>query len=172
MVQVYSTLSVALWWFMLIASLLWKIWFPYNAKMCQTKHQIKYIHIGCGLAGFLIPFTPIIAHMASFAQRAKSDLNTDFVSGGLGFIFVRFPPLPCNGNSKVIAFYTNILPSDLILAAGITLILLIFWLVHRVSVLIAGFQYPEISFSVQENDSEMGLAISQHYFHVTNHQRQ
>ena len=133
MVQVYSTLSVALWWFMLTAALFWKIWFPFNAKKCEAKHQVKYIHIGCGLAGFLIPFIPVITHMSSFAQRAKSDPTIDFVSGGLGFTSVRFPPLPCNGNSKVIIFYTNIFPSNLILAAGITLILLIFWLVHRVS---------------------------------------
>lgn len=133
MVQVYSTLSVALWWFMLTAALFWKIWFPFSAKMCETKRKVKYIHIGCALAGLLIPFTPVIALMANFAQRVKSDPSTDFVSGGLGFTSVRFPPLPCNGNSKIIVFYTNILPSNLILAAGITLILLIFWLVHRVS---------------------------------------
>ncbi len=133
MVQVYCILSGALWWFMLTAALFWKIWFPFNAKMRETKHQIKYIHIGCGLAGLLIPFIPVIAHMASFAQRVQSDPSTDFISGGLGFTFVRFPPLPCNGRSKNISFYAIILPTNIMLAVGITLILLIFWLVHRVS---------------------------------------
>ena len=133
MVQVYASLSVAVWWFMLTAALFWKIWFPFNAKTLEAKHQVKYIHISCGVVGLLIPFISVIAPMASFAQRAKSDPFTDFVSGGLGFMSVRFPPQPCNGNNKDIAFYTNILPTNLILAAGITLILLIFWLVHRVS---------------------------------------
>ncbi len=136
MVQVYSTLSVSLWWIMLTAALFWKIWFPFNAKMLEAKHQVKYIHIGCGLAGLLIPFIPVIAHMASFAQQVKSDPSIDFISGGLGFNFLRFPPVPCYGNSKAIALYTNIFPSDLILAVGITLILLIFWLVHKVSYLL------------------------------------
>ena len=133
MVQSYSTLSVALWWFMLTAALFWKIWFPFNAKNLQAKHQIKYIHIACGLAGFFIPFIPVIAHMANFARQARSDPATDFVSGGLGFTFVRFPPLPCNGRDVDIVFYTNIFPADVILTIGITLILLVFWLVHRVS---------------------------------------
>ena len=141
MVQAYSTLAVALWWLMLTAALFWKIWFPFNAKMREAKHQVKYIHAGCGLAGFLVPFIPIISLMASFVQQAKLDPSTDFVSGGLGFSPVRFPPQPCNGNNKDVVFYTIILPSTLILAAGITLILLIFWLVHRVRVVCCCYTY-------------------------------
>jgi hypothetical protein len=134
MVQVYSIISLTVWWIMLTATLFWKIWFPFNAKMREAKHQIKYIHIGCGLAGLLIPFIPVIAHMTSFAEQAKSDPSIDFVSGGLGFTLVKFPPIPCIGNNKSITFYTIILPSTIVLGIGITLILLVFWLVHRVSI--------------------------------------
>ena len=128
----YASLSLSLWWFMLTAALFWKIWFPFNAKKCEANHQVKYIHIGCGIAGFLIPFIPVIAHMASFAQQAKSDPAIEFVSGGFGFIFANFPPLVCHGRSKVVIFYSTILPITLLLAVGITFILLIFGLVHRV----------------------------------------
>ena len=145
MVQVYGATSADLWWFMLTAALFWKIWFPLDAKMREAKHQVKYIHLGCGLAGLLIPFIPVIANMASFAQRAKSDPSIDFVSGGLGFTSIRSPPLTCNGNSKAIVFYATILPSNLLLAAGTTLTLLIFWLVHRVSIL---FRYLHLHYAL------------------------
>ncbi|ORU95081.1 MAG: hypothetical protein A6F71_10480 [Cycloclasticus sp. symbiont of Poecilosclerida sp. M] len=135
MVQVYSTLSVALWWFMLTAALFWKIWFPINARLRETKHHIKYIHIVSVLIGALTPLIPVIALMSRFADNVNTDTtsNTTFLQGGLGFASVRFPPVPCNGNSKVIIFYTNILPADILLATGITFIVLIFWTVHKVS---------------------------------------
>lgn len=135
MVQVYSTLAIALWWFMLTAALFWKIWFPFNARIRETRKQIKYIHATCVLIGVLVPLIPIITLMSSFAEKVNSDstIDTTFLNGGLGFVTVRFPPLPCNGNNKVIIFYTNILPSDILLAIGITFIILIYWLVHKVS---------------------------------------
>ncbi len=76
-----------------------------SLSMREAKHQVKYIHIGCGLAGFLIP---VIAHMASFAQRVQSDPSTDFLLGGLGFTIVRFPPIPCHGSTKDIIFYATL----------------------------------------------------------------
>lgn len=120
---------------MLMAALFWKIWFPLNARMRKTKGKIKYIHIACALIGIFVPFIPIIALMSSFAERVNSDtsLDLDFLDGGLGFVTVRFPPLPCNGNNKVIIFYMNILPTDILLALGITFVILIYWLVHKVS---------------------------------------
>lgn len=136
MAQVYSTLSVALWWFMLVAALFWKIWFPFNAKIHEVKLHVKYIHIGCVIIGVMIPFIPIIALMSGFAESLKSDnpLNRTFISGGLGFVGVRFPPISCNGYDKVIIFYAIILPTNIILTSGITLTILIFWLVHKVSI--------------------------------------
>ena len=136
MVQVYSTLAAAIWWFMLTISLFWKLWFPFNARRRESKHQIKYIHISCILIGILVPFIPIIALMSNYSIQLKSNpSNTTFVSGGLGFASVRSPPVPCNGNSKEVIFYTNILPADIMLAVGITLIILIFWLVHKVCII-------------------------------------
>lgn len=134
MAQTYSTLAAAIWWLMLTISLFWKIWFPFNARLRESKHQIKYIHLGCILTGVFVPFIPIISLMSAFAVKVKSDpSNVTFVEGGMGFAFLRFPPLPCNGNNKAVVFYTNILPTNIMLAVGITLVILIFWLVHKVS---------------------------------------
>lgn len=134
MVQTYCTLAAGIWWLMLTISLFWKLWFPFNARLRESKHQIKYIHLGCVLIGVLVPFIPIIALMSGYAVKVQSDpSNVTFVSGGMGFSSIRSPPIPCNGNSKVIVFYSNIFPTNIMLAIGINFIMLIFWLVHKVS---------------------------------------
>ena len=130
-IQVYSTLSICLWWFMLTAALFWKIWFPINARMCETRRQIKYIHITCVLIGTLVPLIPVISLMSIFADNSSS--HSDFLDGGLGFSFTRSPPLPCYGSDLAVTFYTTIFPSNILLAIGITFIFLIFWRVHKVS---------------------------------------
>ena len=143
MAQVYNILSIALWWFMLATSLFWKIWFPINARLWEKRHYIKYIHIASIFIGVVTPLIPLIALMSSFAKHVNTDTtsNTTFLQGGLGFAPVRFPPLPCSGNSKVIIFYTNILPTDILMATGITFIVLIFWKVHRVSLKVVPLLY-------------------------------
>lgn len=130
MAQVYGFLSIALWWLLVTTTLFWKVWFPLDAKTREAKKQIKYIHLGFGLVGLLVPIIPVITVIARFA---KENPGTDLVSGGLGFNIPRFPPLPCNAGDVDIIFYTSVLPSIVILAIGLTLILLIFWLLHRVS---------------------------------------
>ena len=132
----YSTLSVAIWWFFLTATLFWKIWFPFHARRIETAHKLHYIHITCVIIGVLVPFIPIISLMSAFSVMLDSQdpPKPTFWKGGLGFASARFPPLPCNGNDKNVLFYSDILPSDIILASGITLIILIFWLVHKVGV--------------------------------------
>ena len=133
MVQVYSTLSAAIWWLFLTIALFWKLWFPFSARQWESRHCIKYIHGICIIAGVLLPLVPVIAQMASFSAKLNSEQSgITFLSGGLGFAQLRYPPLPCNGNDRAVIFYTNILPADIMLGVGITLIILIFWLVHKV----------------------------------------
>ena len=139
MVQAYSTLAVSLWWFMLAAALFWKIRFPHHSRSFQNTNKMACLHIGCGLAGLLIPLVPVIALMSGYAVRIKSS-GESFISGGLGFTNVRFPPQPCNGNNKAIVFYSIILPTNLLLAIGITLTILILWIIHKVSVKANFFQ--------------------------------
>ena len=137
MIQVYSTVSVSLWWFMLAAALFWKIWFPLHARSFQLTRKIKYLHFGCALLGIFIPVIPVISFMIRFAVQVKSSDELSFQAGGLGFASVRFPPLPCNGNDKALIFYSVIFPTDILLAAGITLTVLIFWIVHKVSYILS-----------------------------------
>ena len=135
MVQVYTTLAAAVWWLMLTVALFWKFWFPFDARERKYNDQIKYIHLASGVTGLLVPLIPVIAHISGHAAKFNSNPsnNVSFVSSGMGFRSVRFPPIPCHGGSDDIIFYSNILPADIMLGIGITLITLIFWLVHKVS---------------------------------------
>ena len=134
MVQVYSTVAASLWWFMLTAVFFWKIWFPLHARSWQETKKNKYLHFGCCLLGILVPVIPVISLMVGFAiQINPSNDELSFLSGGLGFSLARFPPLPCFGTNQAITFYSIVLPTDILLTAGITLTILVFWTVHRVS---------------------------------------
>lgn len=117
---------------MLAAALFWKIVFPLHSRYFKATAKWTYLHIGCALVGVLVPLIPVISLMSGYAVRVKKS-GGSFVSGGLGFTSVRFPPQPCNGNDKAIVFYTNILPTNIFLAVGITLTLFIFRAVHNVS---------------------------------------
>ncbi len=55
------------------------------------------------------------------------------MAGGMGFGYVRFPPMPCNGRNVAILYYSLVLPTNLILGVGITLTILVLWRVHIVS---------------------------------------
>ena len=125
---------MAIWWLMLTAAIFWKVWFPIHARSFELRHKVKYVHLVCGIVGFLLPFIPLIAIMSKFSVDLKSQdpPKPSFWKGGLGFNQVRFPPVPCVTTDKNTLFYSVILPSDIILATGITLIILIFWLVHKV----------------------------------------
>lgn len=86
----------------------------------------------------VIPLAPVIAVMVDFALELQSNVelqaaNVTFVSGGLGFVINRFPPLLCYGYNGGVIFYGNILPLILIFIVGITELILLFTIVHRVS---------------------------------------
>ena len=134
MIQIYSTVSISLWWFMVTAAFFWKIWFPLHARSFQLTRKMKYVHFGCSLLGIFIPLIPVISLMVGFAVEVHSstDGTLSFLAGGLGFTFVHFPPLPCTGNNKAITFYTAVLPTDVLLTSSITLTILIFWIIHKV----------------------------------------
>ena len=117
---------------MLVLILFWKIYFPLHSRSYQASNKMKYIHLGIVVLGVLLPFISVVAIMSEFAVRVKST-DGDFVSGGLGFIVPRFPPIPCHGRSKNVVFYSHILLLYVLLSTGITFTFLIMWRIHKVS---------------------------------------
>ena len=93
-------------------------------------HRVKYIHITAVVVGILVPFVPIIATMSQYGQSRSA---AEAAKGGLGFGITRFPPLLCTGRHGDTTFYSLILPILIILMVGITILMIIFWIIHRVS---------------------------------------
>ncbi len=138
MVFVYALVQTAIWWLFHTTALFWKIRYPFHARSFQMSYKFKYLHVSCIIAGLLIPLLPIVASMISFAVELKSNIvlqnmNITFLSGGLGFRQVRFPPILCSGRNSDIIYYTSIFLINIIVIVGLTELILLFWTIHRVS---------------------------------------
>jgi len=131
-VQVYTVLSTTWWWFILVVILFWKIAFPLHSRSYQTSNKMKLIHVGAVVFGVLLPSISVVAIMSEFAVRVKST-GGNYISGGLGFIPPRFPPIPCHGSSNSGIFYSHIILLYILLSTGITFTFLVLWLIHKVS---------------------------------------
>ena len=122
-----------------MSALLWSVQCPFRVQLYKTTNKIKYIHIICILIGLLFPMLPIIASMADFAADIQSDeslmgRNITFASGGMGYGLTRFPPILCTSTDRNVGFYALILPINIMLPIGITILILLLWSFHRVSV--------------------------------------
>ena len=132
--------QTALWWIFHISALFWKVVFPFHARSMPGK--IKYIHIMCVILGVLLPLIPIITSMIKFGVELQNQYENSslqyrsdmFFSGGLGFKPSRFPTILCTGSDPDAIFYSLLVPIDIILACGCTMLIIIFWSIHRVSV--------------------------------------
>ena len=76
--------------------------------------------------------------MAEFAVDLKSEeilkiRNVTFVSGGMGFGFSHLPPIICIGTDRDSVFYSLAFPLIIFMAIGITIIILLFRYIHKVS---------------------------------------
>ena len=149
MILFYVLLQLGLWWLFHIAILFWKVVFPFHARS-YSEVKLRFIHVTCVAFGLLLPLCPIIATMADFAedirkQPENSPLRLMFLSGGLGFRSTRFPALLCTGTNPDVVFYTLVLAGDLILAIGCTMLLVMFWSVHRIKNKTSDTQVCQIS---------------------------
>ena len=144
----YVLCQLALWWLFHTVSLFWKVIFPFHARSFDVSGKVKYIHIICVIVGILLPLLPIITSMAKFAmdirkqnENSTSQIKNDlFLSGGLGFRSSRFPAILCSGRDADVIFYSVVLPIDIILASGCTMLISLLLSVHRVSLLIINVQ--------------------------------
>ena len=140
MVYVYMLVQTSIWWLIHTTALFWKIQFPFHARSFQMSHRIKYIYAACIIAGIIIPVLPIVASMADFAVAVSSNTglqsrNITFLSGGLGYGQIRFPPILCSGNNNNVVYYTSIFPINIMVIIGLTELILLFWTIHKVSIM-------------------------------------
>lgn len=126
----YALLQLAIFWLSHVSAMFWGLVFPFNWRLFKVTHKLKYIHLICVVIGVLVPFVPVVATMSQFAQDKSS---AEAAKGGLGFGITRFPSLLCNGRDKDTTFYSLVLPIIIIIMIGMTLLVFVFWIIHKVS---------------------------------------
>ena len=108
----YALLQIAVWWLLHVAAIFWGIKFPFRAKSLAASNRQKYLHIFMVLLGLILPIIPVITTLARG-----------------GFVFT---PILCIGRKDNATFYSLILPMIILMQIGISMLIIIFWTVHKV----------------------------------------
>jgi len=136
----YVIFQMVVWWVIHTAILFWIVMFPFHSKRYLKSNKKQWIHAVCVVIGLLVPLVAIVTtlgkHAADSVQQASNETSAGnlFVSGGMGYFNPRYPPIACINSNQVVAFYSLILPMSLCIGIGATLMVLIIWRLHRVSV--------------------------------------
>jgi len=134
----YTLFQMGYWWLLHTVLLFWKVIFPFHSRAYEKLGKMKKVHIASVIVGIILPLSPIVTSMANFAVDAQKRATNEtsgvklFLSGGLGYTHARFPPILCAGSDSDAVFYSTVLPLDLALAIGCTMLLIIISHVHRV----------------------------------------
>jgi len=120
----YGLFQLAVWWFCHVVSLFWKIRFPFHARSFETAHRVKYIHIAMVIVGLVLPTLPVIVAFTAGNPSSR------------GFGLTRFPPILCTSLQSDPTFYSLVLPINVLLAIGVPLLIIIFWIIYKVQTFI------------------------------------
>ena len=98
--------------------------------------KTKCIYITCVIVAILLPLVPIIITILAFVEDSqKQSVNSlskpMFPSEGLGYSSSRFPPFICFAKNGYVFVYFQIVLCGSIIALGLTLLLVIFWVLHK-----------------------------------------
>ena len=91
---------------------------------------MKYVHLTCIVIGVLVPFIPIIATISQFSHGKSA---AEAAKGGLGFGITRLPSLLCSRRDEKTTFYALVLPSIIIIMVGMTILIFVFRIIHKVN---------------------------------------
>ncbi len=112
----YTLLQTTVWWLLYVLMLFWRVRFPLHIRSFGKTHWLKFVHISCVTLALLAPWIPVIAA---------------FATGG--FTNASFPPQLCTGRDSEAAFYSLMVPIMVIMQIGVSLLIVIFWTLHKVS---------------------------------------
>lgn len=89
----------------------------------MATRKFKYVHVICLLIGFIFPLETVISAKTYFGEQSQNRAGNStsaidlFLSGGLGYNNFRYPPILCVFSNKNVAFYSFLLPVDIIQTA-------------------------------------------------------
>ena len=112
---VYFLVQTGLWWIFHLSAVFYGVQFPFHSRSFKASNRSKYVHVIMVVIALLLPLVPVISCA---------------VIGG--YSMTSFPPIVCTGSDTDATYYSLVLPNIIILGIGASLLLLIFWAVHKV----------------------------------------
>lgn len=112
----YIALQQALMWFLHIVAVYWTVKFPLHAKSFEAKGYTTYVHIAMLALIIILPFISIAVLFGTGGCRVS-----------------RFPNIICQARHPDVTFYALVLPVSILTAAGISMIILLFWVLYDVN---------------------------------------
>ena len=97
--------------------LFWGVVFPFHFRKFKAEGKLKYIHIATVLIALLLPLVPALLHL----ER--------------GYVVANSPTVVCYGRSIDVTFFSFILPLSSILAVTTSILIIMFWIIFKVSLL-------------------------------------
>ncbi len=112
----YILMQLTLLWLFHVIAIFWGVYWPIEASLMQGSRKKIVLHIFAVSIAFVMPAVPVILiHYLS-----------------PGFTVTRFPPILCAAMDLKLNFYTFMLPISIIIASGLTLLVLTFWKLLKV----------------------------------------
>ena len=130
----YCIVNLALWWFFYISIFFHKVAFPFHANRMTKMGQNKYV-----LAAVII----IGNHNNIYNNKCFIKFLFEALAVPLPAVIIslsveeyhykqyRFPPFLCVSKDRM-WFYSNIAIIDVLVATGICLMIVVFWIIHTV----------------------------------------
>ena len=115
MVFYYTFIQLAILWVLHIGAIFWGLMFPFQARRFKITGKNKYLHLAVILLALFIPGITVAGSL-----------------GPEGVHFPRYPPIICVANSRNANFYSTLLPAAIAVTVGCTLLVLVFWMIHKV----------------------------------------
>lgn len=120
-------MQLLLWWLWHTLAVFWAVAWPFRAKKFNISRNTKYVHIGFVVASLLLPVAPVLIIL--FISSAPTLQLA-------GYTVTRSPPFVCAGHDITVNFWAFIFPISLLLAVGVTMLVLIMRIVIRVTCIV------------------------------------
>ena len=119
----YTTLQIAIWWFIHVAVAFWAVTFPFRYRSFQVMGKSKILHIFTVLIGVLLPLV---------------SLGIAIGTGGYVPAY-RVPPITCSTSNENASFYSHTLLIVILYGAGSVLLVFIFLQFLKVRPIVAWY---------------------------------
>ena len=108
----YTAIAYTMFWLFHVVILFWGIMFPFHAKTYENRGYFPYIHIMMLIAAIVLPLESV-----------------GVILGTGGLTISGFPPRTCFAREPDASYFAFVLPLSVMGAAGVSLIIIILWVV-------------------------------------------